>query len=418
MSSKNKNLTAMVLVLLIAGVVGWLMVPDNLSADSSKTKLHGEEDDLKGTTPAQWRVIWHENPATEATIAWSTADNAISTLHLDTKPRAAKTKKYATKLNASSAKFSTDEEDIYNHYVELKKLKPATKYWFALKTGDSTSQEFWFQTAPAKDVGFKFLYGGDSRSNRDSRREVNNLIKKLVKADPEIICLVHGGDYISDGEDWEDWTEWLTDHELLTLGDGRLLPVVPARGNHEAEGPLYDEIWNTPGKKDQNYWVTALSPQFRIINLNTNIPHGGDQKIFLTNELKAGQKFRWLTANYHRPAYPAVKKPGDALKHWVPLFEKYNADVVFESDGHTFKRTVPIRAGKKAEDGIVYIGEGGLGVSQRTPDEDRWYFKEGGKVGSFHHVQKVTVTDKKLTVETIDLKRKVKDTWSRKPRKR
>ncbi|MEE9312979.1 MAG: metallophosphoesterase family protein [Planctomycetota bacterium] len=414
----NNNIIVVIVVLLVAGAVGWLMVPDNLSADSSKPRQHGQKTDLKGTTPAQWRVIWHESPATEATISWSTAENAVSKLYLDKKSRAAEIKKYSTKITASSAKYTTDEEDIYNHRVELKKLRPATKYWFILKTGDSVSQEFWFQTAPAKDVDFKFLYGGDSRSDRDNRRDVNGLIKKLIKADPEIICIVHGGDYIYNGEDWEDWTEWLTDHELLTLDDGRLLPIVPARGNHEDEGPLYDEIWNTPGKKDQNYWTTSLSPQFRIINLNTNISHGGDQKAFLTKELKAGQKYRWLTANYHRPAYPAVKKPGDALKHWVPLFEKYNADVIFESDGHTFKRTVPIRAGKKAEDGIVYIGEGGLGVKQRPPDEDRWYFKEGGKVGSFHHVQKVTVTTKKLTVETIDLEQKVKDIWSRKPRKR
>ena len=101
---------------------------------------------------------------------------------------------------------------------------------------------------------------------------------------------MHGGDYIYDGEDWEDWTAWLTDHELMTQKDGRLLPIVPARGNHEADGPLYDEIWNTPGKKDQNYWVTSLSSQFRVINLNTNIAHGGDQRSFLEKSLKAGKE--------------------------------------------------------------------------------------------------------------------------------
>lgn len=69
-----------------------------------------------------------------------------------------------------------------------------------------------------------------------------------------------GGDYIFDGHSWNEWTEWRTDHELLTQRDGQILPIVPARGNHEASGLLFDEIWNTPGNAGENYWVTALSP--------------------------------------------------------------------------------------------------------------------------------------------------------------
>lgn len=144
---------------------------------------------------------------------------------------------------------------------------------------------------------------------------------------------------------------------------------------------------------------------------------GGDQRAFLDKSLAANRAMRWQFANYHRPAFPAVKKPGGALEHWVPLFEKYDLDVAFESDGHTIKRTAAVRDGKIDKTGVVYIGEGGLGVRQRTPKADRWYFK-GGKTGAGHHVQRVTVTKKKLTVETVLLDGSVFDTWSKTPRNR
>jgi hypothetical protein len=105
------------------------------------------------------------------------------------------------------------------------------------------------------------------------------------------------------------------------------------------------------------------------------------------------------------------------LQHWVPLFEQFNLDVAFESDGHTLKRTCAIRGGKPDETGVVYIGEGGLGVKQRTPDAERWYF-EGGITASANHVQKVSVTKAEMKVESIGEDGSTLDTWTGKPRKR
>ena len=58
----------------------------------------------------------------------------------------------------------------------------------------------------------------------------------------------------------------------------------------------------------------------------------------------------------------------EACPHFCPLFDKYHIDIALESDGHCMKRTAPIRHGKKDPTGIVYVGEGGLGVGQRK----RW----------------------------------------------
>ena len=65
------------------------------------------------------------------------------------------------------------------------------------------------------------------------------------------------------------------------------------------------------------------------------------------------------------------------------------------------KRTVPIRDGKKDPTGIVYVGEGGLGVGQRKPKGDRWYIKDGGKTGSAHHVVRLDFTPDNLRVRFV-----------------
>lgn len=408
-----------VLVLLGAAGIGALTVLDRAEARDTSTRDQAGLTALKGTVPAQWRIVWTENPATEAVISWTTADKPASAkLHYDTEARNGELPKYASTAAPETTGVYTDKKiKLHYHHARLTGLKPDTVYWFTIACDAEATRELHFRTAPEGDVDFRFLYGGDSRTNRGGRQAMNKRMRALLEADPAILCLVHGGDYVTDGDEMEEWVEWLSDHELTTTAGGRVLPVVPARGNHEAKGPQYDEIFCTPGSEGKNYYATRFGSQFLMINLNTEVSAGGDQAVFLKDTLEANKALRWQCANYHRPAYPAVKKPGAALQHWVPLFEQFNLDVAFESDGHTLKRTCAIRGGKPDETGVVYIGEGGLGVKQRTPDAERWYF-EGGTTASANHVQKVSVTKTEMKVESIGEDGSLLDTWTGKPRKR
>ena len=406
-----------VLVIAAAAIVGALTAPQTIEADERDSeKFTGTK--LVGTVPAQWRVIWTEDPARRATVSWTTADMPEdSTLYFDTRARTGELTKYKKKVKATTGRYTDKDWKLHYNHAKLENLKPSTTYWFVMFSDGAVSKEYHFVTAPDGDAEFKLLYGGDSRSDRDGRQTMNRRMSALLEEDPEIIGLAHGGDYVSDGDDMDDWVEWLTDHELTVTKDGRMLPVIPARGNHEAKGEQYDEIFNTPGEKGGNYYATTIGDEFLLVNLNTNISHGGDQAKFLEDVLRNNKRVRWQLANYHRPAYPAVKKPGSALEHWVPLFEKYDLDVALESDGHTLKRTCAIRNGKPDATGVVYIGEGGLGVRQRTPDDERWYF-DGGITASTLHVQKLTVKKDSLLVESIAHDGEVRDTWTGKPRKR
>jgi hypothetical protein len=203
----------------------------------------------------------------------------------------------------------------------------------------------------------------------------------------------------------------MTDHELTTTDKGRLLPIIPVLGNHDG-GPLFNQIFDFP-PRDKNYYVTSLGSQVCLISLNSNIATGGVQARWLERQLSTARpKFRWLIVQYHRPAFPAVKDPGGALKDWVPLFEQYDVDLVCEFDGHVIKRTVPIRNEKMDPTGVVYIGEGGLGVDQREPKIERWYLQAPGKAGSGHHVQLLSFYRDRLEYQAVLLGGTVFDSHS------
>ncbi|MGB7326046.1 MAG: metallophosphoesterase family protein [Rubripirellula sp.] len=344
---------------------------------------------LAGTAPAQWRVVWTDDPATTATISWNTQsvgrDHSVR-YHVKGSDEVA-----AVSL-AETGRYTDGSFELYYHHVKLTDLQPATAYEIVMVSDGEQSPVFYFVTAPDTDREFSIMHGGDSRSDRDARRRMNTMISKMVEAsfdndDPsdDVLALAHGGDYVVTGPKVELWSAWLSDHELTTATDGRLLPIIPARGNHD-KGKPFNEVFGFPDD-DRNYYAISIGPQVRMVTLNSETSAAGDQAAWLGDELSDSRgSHRWLLAQYHRPVYPAVKTPGSGLKAWVPLFEKFNVDLVCEADGHNIKRTVPIRNGKNDPTGVVYIGEGGLGVAQRTPKTDRWFLQSPGMADQGNHV--------------------------------
>lgn len=348
-------------------------------------------------TPRQFRVVWEEAPATEASIGWTTTEAGKKHLvHLDRQSRAGRVSAYRKTIKSDSDgpySLSDDDRDraaaAHFHHVHLTKLKPDTTYWFVITSDGEASRELHFRTAPDENIDISVLYGGDSRTGRDQRQVVNQSIADMAAADANIRCFIHGGDYIERGLSWWQWTLWL-DHFQLTIGaEGMVLPIIPARGNHD-NGPLFNEIFDRPGLDGKNYFHTDLTPEIALLTLNSEISAAGDQANWLEGmlgDLRANRS--WLLAHYHRPAWPAIKAPGSGRTHWVPLFEQFDVDLVMESDGHCMKRTLPIRDGKEDPTGVTYIGEGGLGVPQRKPDSTRWFLQPPAFTGSAHHLTRI-----------------------------
>lgn len=353
------------------------------------------------TQPRHWRVVWSDDPSTSARVLWNTMTPGKQ--HL-LRWRETGSEDEPNGRAADSERFLGGSNELYSHAVELSDLKPATSYDVQMESDGNRSDWFYFVTAPDDDRPLALIHGGDSRSDSAMRRRMNKMIAGLVEEsfenddpDDDIVGFAHGGDYIVSGRNLGQWTQWMEDHEQTTCRDGRLTPIIPAIGNHD-KGPIYNQVFGFP-EDDKNYYAVNLSSEVRFITLNSEISTAGAQAKWLQEELAASRpSHRWLLVQYHRPVFPAVKSPGSGLLSWVPLFEQYNVDLVCESDGHVAKRTVPIRDGEHDPSGIVYIGEGGLGVPQRTPKKDRWYLQEPGMADAAHHVFIITLGESEMGV--------------------
>ncbi len=356
---------------------------------------------LVGTEPGQLRVVWTESPQTDALVAWSTAEAGTThevrwgaTSSADD-PTGYPRRLVAQESGAYESRLPEGEPTGYFHHARLDGLEPSTTYWFVVASDDAVSREFHLVTAPADDRVFTILSGSDSRTDRHGRRRMNRELARMLAEDDEVIALWHGGDYEWDGSLYGDFSIWLNDHQLTTTDAGRVLPILPCRGNHEQLGILYDQVFGFPGAGTRkNWYATRIGTRVELITLDDNQPAGGEQLGFLRETLEKSREVPFHVVSYHRPIYPSVKKPSDTAPFWAPVFDEFGVELVLESDGHTLKRTLPIVGGAPAADGAgtVYLGEGGLGVRQRSPRTDRWFLQPPGFATSARHIWKLRFT--------------------------
>jgi acid phosphatase type 7 len=359
------------------------------------------------------RIYWTENPASHAIVSWtSLEEGSVHKVYYDTVSQKDRSNYSFYTESGSNGKITVRKEDLlsgvpnaYYHHAELEGLQSSKKYFFRFCSDSTCSPEYFFITADNNAQNLSVLYGGDSRVGEEdeednnpamhaTRKKMNKLIAKMIVQKPEIKALIHGADYAMDAT-WKHLYHWFNDHELTITPDGRVLPLIISRGNHDHEIGFTENFRLgkiTEQNSDGYYYTTKLTDSIALITLNTETSMAGYQYKWLKKELpmtRAANK--WLLVQYHKPAYPAVKDFNRedfvrVRKYWVPLFEENRIDIALESDGHALKKTVPILNNKPDPKGIIYIGEGGLGVPQRNPHPERWYFKNGGHASSNHHV--------------------------------
>lgn len=380
------------------------------------------------------RALWMENPQSEIVLSWSTAHPGRNhRVYWDTESRGGDTGSYANQQKTfKSGPFTIVEKDAgwsdpaHFHHVHLSGLEADTTYYVVFASDDATSREFHFVTATGTDREFAMLFGGDSRIGtadpyvHTDRQKMNDRMRVLFEDESEgIIGLIHGGDYCMTAE-WRHIEPWLTDHELTTTASGRLLPVVPARGNHDrAIG--FEEMFPWPNLQTNYYYETPLSPEVSLVTLNTEISIAGDQRDWLAGTLaRVRPENRWVLVSYHRPAFSSVRDVQDGAgrrNNWVPYFEEFNVDLVMESHDHALKRTLPIRSSAPdSKKGVVYIGDGGLGVPQRTPDPTRWWLQEPGMTKAVHHVHVLRFNEEKIHGRAIGMHGDIEDEFTLAPR--
>lgn len=351
---------------------------------------------------ARYRAMWRQDPAHTMTIGWHQVSGTSARIVYDL---------YDHGDNAAAYRFQQKPDRVayargmQTCFVRLTKLQPNTTYYFLVIDSDGQSRRFSFQTMPDDPKSrLSIVAGGDSRNYREARRNANTLVAKLR---PHFVLFA--GDMTYDDTP-KAWIEWFDDWQLTTTAEGRLTPIVVARGNHETDNQGLFDLFDLPNK-NAFYTLSFGRDLLQVLVLNTEIPATGPQALWLDQTLTDGGKFRFRFAMYHQSMQPhCYQKPPrmDLIGTWATLFDEHGVDVALESDAHVVKATWPIRPDRGAGSeggfvrddrrGTVYLGEGGWGAPLRSNNNDKSWTRNSA---SFNQFKWIFVDASRMDIRTV-----------------
>ncbi len=354
-----------------------------------------------GTT-SRYRLSLRDNPATSIVIGWDQLSGSNPTVHYGTSDQGTN---YTAYPSSKSPDRSVSYKGMSNQFVRLTGLQPNTAYYFVIHDSQGTSQRFWFKTAPDNpNERLSFIAGGDSRNNRTPRRNANTLVAKLRPH-----AVMFGGD-MTNGDSNSEWLEWFDDWQNTIASDGRMFPIVAARGNHEGSNNSIYNLFDVPSS-NVYYAITFGGNLVRSYTLNSEISISGSQTSWLSSDLQNSDNVVWKMAQYHKPMRPHVSSKSEGTSqysNWANLFYDHNVRLVVECDAHTVKTTWPVQPttgsgndeGFVREDnnGTVYVGEGCWGAPLRSNNDAKSWTRASGQ---FNQFKWIFVDQDKIECRTI-----------------
>ncbi|CAL2092962.1 fibronectin type III domain-containing protein [Tenacibaculum sp. 190524A05c] len=351
----------------------------------------------------KYRLTLRGNPSTSIVIGWNQISGSNARVYYGTTD-------YGTNYNSYPNSVAPSRTSSYkgmnNNFVRLTGLQPNSAYYFVIRDSEGTSRRLWFKTAPSDRSRLSFIAGGDSRNNRTPRRNANLLVSKLKPH-----AVLFGGD-MTDDDTNNQWQNWFNDWQLTIASDGRMFPIIAARGNHEDSNNSIYNLFDTPSTSVY-YAITFGNNLVRTYTLNTEISISGNQTTWLRNDLSANSGATWKIAQYHKPMRPHVsyKSEGNSqYSNWAQTFYDNKVRLVVECDAHTVKTTWPVRpsTGSGSDEGFVrdntngtvYVGEGCWGAPLRSNGDNKSWTRNSGR---FNQFKWIFVDENKIETRTIQV---------------
>lgn len=284
-----------------------------------------------------------------------------------------------------------------------------------------------FRTLPATlSRPVRFVSGGDIYGGT-SPDLMATMCRTAAAQDPEFALL--GGDiaYVNNepkaASRWFDFFRiW---RDTMVTKDGRMIPVVPAIGNHEVHGDTYLIRGGAPNRgvsPDRAIFFYTLfafpgRPGYNVLDAGNYLslvaldsfhsnPVPGPQTDWLKGTLEQRRQVPYIVPFYHVPAYPSNRSFAGGTSvairaNWVPLFDAAGVRFAFENHDHTYKVTHPLKGGERNPSGTRYLGDGAWAVNTRTTTAlDQAPYLE--RAHSKNHVFVVTLTAARADVVAID----------------
>ncbi|MBU0473715.1 MAG: metallophosphoesterase [Bacteroidetes bacterium] len=298
------------------------------------------------------------------------------------------------------------------HTINLTDLQAETKYFYKVISYMNTDTLEYniipFMTSINSNRSVTFSVFGDTQQQSDTT--VWNKISEMALLERPNFGLIVG-DLVDTGGDSSQWR-----NEFLANGHKFMqsIPLFPVVGNHDliydAEAKTFNKYMKHPGNNNY-YTVKNGNVQLFVLDSNQDMEPGSPQYLWLVDEL-AKSKSMWKIAAHHHPPYSsdfddygntesALPIDGDPnFDPIIPLYEKYNVDMVFYGHIHSYERTWPLANKRVSKAGVVYVQCGGAGGDIEHSGIIRSWFS--AKLNSEHHFCVVSINNSKLYLNAID----------------
>src|SRR6202012_906435 len=320
--------------------------------------------------------------STEVVVSWHTPDAVNNPRVMMGTP----TSGFGRTVQAETRTYrdAKSNTEVRVHHARLDGLAPDSDYVYAA-VHDGTNPELGtVRTAPSGRSPLRFTSFGDQatptlgRLNNKNYRSDNlgspaagDITTAIERIGP-LFNLVNGDlCYANLAHDRiRTWSDWFDNNTR----SARYRPWMPAAGNHENElgnGPVgfaaYQTYFALPDSASdgevRGLWYSFTAGSVRIISLNNDDVcfqdggnsyihgySGGAQRRWLETELadaRADPRVDWVVVCMHQTAISTADHTNGAdlgiRQQWLPLFDRYQVDLVLCGHEHHYERSHPVR---------------------------------------------------------------------------
>ncbi len=421
----------LLLLLIVVGYTGFLYEerePDFEShghthdhSDQYHTHSHREmprlPDNLNFPSGTPDRVILNltENPETSIAINWRTDTTVLAgTVEWAVATGGPEFLNSVSNVPAQREFLKVkhgNEPTVTAHYFSatVDKLSPGQKYVY--RVGSEGLWSEWFQIQmPDSKQKLSFVYFGDAQN--DIKSMWSRVIREAYKTMPRVDFMLHAGDLINRFDRDVEWGEWFYAGNFIHA----TVPSVMTPGNHEyGRGVQLSPQWrpqfnlplNGPKGLEETCFVVNYT-NLKVISLDAeqideSPTYLTKQKLWLDSVLTADPR-KWTAITFHYPVFST--KPNrdneNLRKHFKPLFDKHQVDIVLQGHDHAYGRGIVsnVPTGTQVKDetsGTVYVVSVS-GPKMYDVSNDPWMQRRARNTQLF---QIISIQDDKLIYEAF-----------------
>jgi acid phosphatase type 7 len=279
------------------------------------------------------------------------------------------------------------QEDGILHSAVLTGLRPGSSYTYSVRSGGEVVHGH-FRSLP--DSGrIRFTTIGDFGGGTANESAVVNL---MDQQDPDLFITLGDNTYERgtlaemDTNVFPQYASFLNSHGVIWV-----------LGNHDHTTQQGNPSIVNFFMPDRNYSFDAGEAHFTVMEGDGSRGYapGGAYYEFLKNDLAAHADARWKFVFFHYPAYSCGQHGSTPWvdQYWVPLFDKYHVDAVFNGHDHDYERIKPSAAG-------VHYFVAGIGGKSADAIRRNCAFQQFGAAGVYGDLV-VSVDHSTVSVDAV-----------------